>query len=222
MQPFPFRFLHHFSLFLSSLNCKHSASAIMSHIISSFTHVIAQRYPALFRHRWIAVVSVISALSVLQRIYSTLRVPKQLRHLPKVSTFGWFLSVFRGDPADIRLTQWVMPTVEQHGICLKYYLGRWTVTVGDPLLLQAMLKNVNAFPKEDKARLDPDLLLTNRESNMGNANYDVWKRQRRVANPAFHRAMPVHVFGEITLRMFQAIDKQHSDGVIDAADYMRR
>jgi cytochrome P450 len=57
---------------------------------------------------------------------------------------------------------------------------------------------------------------------MGNASYKDWKRQRTVANPVFHRAMPIEVFGQITLKMFESIETQNPDGVIDAADYMRR
>lgn len=64
--------------------------------------------------------------------------------------------------------------------------------------------------------------MTNKEPNMGNASYKDWKRQRTVANPVFHRAMPIETFGQITLKLFESIETQHPDGVIDAADYMRR
>lgn len=57
---------------------------------------------------------------------------------------------------------------------------------------------------------------------MGNAGYKDWRRQRSVANPVFHRAMPVETFGQIALRMFQSMDKLNPDGKIDAADYTRR
>lgn len=57
---------------------------------------------------------------------------------------------------------------------------------------------------------------------MGNANGQDWKRQRSVANPVFHRAMPIEVFGQITKRMFESIEKQNNGGIVDMADYMRR
>lgn len=57
---------------------------------------------------------------------------------------------------------------------------------------------------------------------MGNANYKDWRRQRSVANPVFHRAMPIETFGQIAIRMFQSMDQHSPDGVVDAADYMRR
>lgn len=57
---------------------------------------------------------------------------------------------------------------------------------------------------------------------MGNASYKDWRRQRSVANPVFHRAMPIETFGQIATGMFESMDKYHPDGVVDAADYMRR
>ena len=56
---------------------------------------------------------------------------------------------------------------------------------------------------------------------MGNSGYSDWRRQRRVANPVFHRAMPIQVFGNIVATMFSAIDADESPDV-DFADYMRR
>lgn len=57
---------------------------------------------------------------------------------------------------------------------------------------------------------------------MGNANGQDWKRQRNVANPVFHRAMPIEVFGQITKRMFESMDKLDNDDIVDMADYMKR
>lgn len=57
---------------------------------------------------------------------------------------------------------------------------------------------------------------------MGNASVAVWKRQRSVANPIFHRAMPIETFAQVVLRMFKSIDKHDPNGVIDAVSYMKR
>lgn len=34
-------------------------------------------------------------------------------------------------------------------------MGRWTVSVGDPILLQTVLKDVETFPKEENVSFDP-------------------------------------------------------------------
>lgn len=40
-----------------------------------------------------------------------------------------------------------------------------------------------------------------------------WKKQRMVANPAFHRAMPVQLFGNLTLDLFKVLDNQVGESV---------
>lgn len=57
---------------------------------------------------------------------------------------------------------------------------------------------------------------------MGNSNAEGWRRQRRVANPVFHRAMPVQVFGEIVETIFRTIDEKETLHAVDIADYMKR
>ena len=185
--------------------------------------VVTRAIEPAWRRRWVlkmAILTVIS-VSVLRRLLAMFVVPRSLRHLPKVSTLAWFWSVLCGESADVRM-RLLMPAMAKHGLCLKYLMGSWTVGVGDPILLQQILKDVDAFPKYTSKTLDPNLILTNKAPNIGNANDDDWRRQRRVANPAFHRAMPVKVFGKIARIMIQTINTAHPDGRIDAADYMRR
>lgn len=93
--------------------------------------------------------------TITYRIFNAILVPRQLRHLPKASTIGWFWSVLKGESADVRCDRLLMPQMQDHGLCLKYTMGRWTVAVGDPILLQAVLRDVATFPKEENVSLDP-------------------------------------------------------------------
>ncbi|KAG0173233.1 cytochrome P450-dit2 [Apophysomyces sp. BC1034] len=47
-----------------------------------------------------------------------------------------------------------------------------------------------------------------------------WKKQRKIANPAFHRSMPVHLFGTLTQNLFKTMDKM--DDTVDITDLMER
>ncbi|KAI7883813.1 cytochrome P450 [Mucor mucedo] len=42
--------------------------------------------------------------------------------------------------------------------------------------------------------------------NIGFLNGHQWKTQRKMANPAFHRSMPVRLFGELTIEMFKVME----------------
>lgn len=42
--------------------------------------------------------------------------------------------------------------------------------------------------------------------NIGFLNGHDWKAQRKMANPAFHRSMPVKLFGELTVEMFKVME----------------
>jgi cytochrome P450 len=47
-----------------------------------------------------------------------------------------------------------------------------------------------------------------------------WKKQRMVANPAFHRAMPIQLFGHLTQELFTVLDKQESS-VVNASEFLQ-
>jgi cytochrome P450 len=47
-----------------------------------------------------------------------------------------------------------------------------------------------------------------------------WKNQRKVANPAFHRSMPVKLFGKLTQQLFQEIEKMGP--TVDVPDLTER
>jgi cytochrome P450 len=50
-----------------------------------------------------------------------------------------------------------------------------------------------------------------------------WKKHRKVANPAFHRSMPVELFGQLTHKLFTAMDSPNVDyNAVDFHDLMTR
>jgi hypothetical protein len=99
-------------------------------------------------------VSLLGSSCLLKTFWHVFVVPKELRHIPRVHTLLWFWSIVRGDSHDVRTKKLMMPLMNQYGLCLKYILGRWTLTVGDPTLLQALLKDIETYPKE-QVTMDP-------------------------------------------------------------------
>jgi cholesterol 24(S)-hydroxylase len=49
---------------------------------------------------------------------------------------------------------------------------------------------------------------------------DHWRDQRKIANPAFHRSMPVHMFGKLTQQLFSEMENMESR--VDFLDLMER
>jgi hypothetical protein len=92
--------------------------------------------------------SILSTSYLVKTFWCAFVVPKELSHIPKVNTVGWFWSVLTGESNDTRIKKLMLPMMNEHGLCLKYIMGRWVLTVGDPILLQQLLKDVETYPKE--------------------------------------------------------------------------
>jgi cholesterol 24(S)-hydroxylase len=58
------------------------------------------------------------------------------------------------------------------------------------------------------------------DSSIASINGHHWKKQRKIANPAFHRSMPVHMFGKLTQDLFHEMDKMGP--VLEVTDLMER
>jgi cholesterol 24(S)-hydroxylase len=51
-------------------------------------------------------------------------------------------------------------------------------------------------------------------------NGHAWKEQRKLANPAFHRSMPVALFGKLTQQLFSVIE--NNGGTAEMNDVMQK
>jgi cytochrome P450 len=50
-----------------------------------------------------------------------------------------------------------------------------------------------------------------------------WRSQRKVANPAFRRSMPVKLFGDLTQQLFKTMEETMSaDGTVEVTELMFR
>jgi hypothetical protein len=99
------------------------------------------------RQYLVLLISLLGSSFILRKLWHALVVPKNLRHIPRVNTVKWFWSVIVGENYDIRVHKLVLPLMNEHGLCLKYALGSWQLNVGDPQLLQILLRDVEKFPK---------------------------------------------------------------------------
>lgn len=78
------------------------------------------------------------------------------------------------------------------------------------------------FPKADKEIMHEDSLNAKfiGGPNIVLLNGHEWKNQRKIANPAFRRSMPVKLFGKLTQELFKSMETM--DDTVNVTDLMER
>ncbi|KAG0181653.1 cytochrome P450-dit2 [Apophysomyces sp. BC1021] len=177
-------------------------------------------------HRRVSISSAV-ALTVLYLIYDKInKPPRSLRHIPYVGYINTITSALRGrSSADIS-SDYSIPLIKSeahNGVYMRTDRIGWTVQVASPEAAKKVLMKIDLFPKADikfgregtvsaKFIAGPNILLTNGHE---------WKKHRKIANPAFHRSMPVKVFGGLTQQLFHTLEKEGTNNV-DIVSLMER
>ncbi|KAI9484151.1 MAG: cytochrome P450 [Benjaminiella poitrasii] len=156
------------------------------------------------------------ACVVLHQIYSTFFVvPKELRRFPTVSLLSLAKSFFINESIANRTKRLVTPlTNAGHGFYICKIPSNWTVFITDPVAAKVLLLKTDNFPKShaifDALGESSPVVQFLGTSNVAISNGETWKNQRKIMNPAFHRAMPVKTFGSIMPNLFERIDQESS------------
>ncbi|ORZ01521.1 cytochrome P450 [Syncephalastrum racemosum] len=149
------------------------------------------------------------------------RPPAGLPKLPIINYFRLLWALYRKESPTRRSQRLILPALQKHNA--KAYLAKvpytWTVYLVDPVAVKTFLMRNGTFPKTMESidafdQSHPNVQFWGRE-NLGFSVGDSWKRQRKIIFPAFRRAMPVQLFGELVPKMFDLIDKEHSTIAID-------
>ncbi|GAN02680.1 cytochrome P450 [Mucor ambiguus] len=142
--------------------------------------------------------------------------PKRLQHIPHVGYVKMLVAFFTGKPLmDITKTC-IDPVIANSSLGLYLRPSRkvWNIYVTEPELAKIVYNKNDLFPKLDLTRYNAGTYngkFSARSNNLFFSVGDEWKRQRRIANPAFHRAMPISLFGMYTEKLFTSIAKSHSN-----------
>ncbi|RUS12782.1 cytochrome P450, partial [Endogone sp. FLAS-F59071] len=172
------------------------------------------------------VVGYITAAMVLAlsyRIYNMTMVPQKLRHLPHVPFSKTFPTIINPVPVDIYENDLYITHYKEHGLVVEMQEGIWRVSIANPEYAKKLLMRLETFQKKGIFFGPTDSRLMARFLGSNNILFQNgldWKRHRKIANPAFHRAMPVKLFGDLTQVLFKRLEAEGNR--IDVHDYMQR
>ncbi|KAI9314941.1 cytochrome P450 [Dichotomocladium elegans] len=137
------------------------------------------------------------ALIGLYMVYDKVaRPPRNIRHIPSVSFLAYVKEFLQDKSIDEIAQKISLPMLAQSetGIYTRFDLFGWNVTIANPEAAKKYLL------KTGKERV----LQQSQSAGYSCRKYlDLF-----VVNPAFHRAMPVHLFGRLSAKVLDVIDKQ--------------
>ncbi|RUS34436.1 cytochrome P450 [Jimgerdemannia flammicorona] len=212
------------------------SSITPSHIVDTLTDVSSALLASLRRvpsSAALSSVGVLAAAYVILFQYFEINQPAGWRKVPSV-TGKAIWNLFFKKTLEEQYQGFFKPTHEEHGILRSSLIRFNRVEVSTPEFARQILSQpgtlvpslifTHAFPKLIIADRDPtSLTALFFGTNLVFSNGDVWKRHRRIANPAFHRAWNTQVFGDLSLDMFEELDKLVEKGkTADVHDFVQR
>ncbi|KAL7316548.1 hypothetical protein PS15m_005631 [Mucor circinelloides] len=138
--------------------------------------------------------------------------PEHLRSFPRVSTFAILNSFRNFESVPSRIKRLINPITDAG---YSFYMARsplaWNLFVADPKAAKIVLMKTDKFPKThmffSNSGDDAPLAMLLGKENVAVSNGEVWRKQRRIMNPAFHRSRPLKMFGKVMPYLFDAIDE---------------
>ncbi|CEP20052.1 hypothetical protein [Parasitella parasitica] len=145
------------------------------------------------------------ACILLQRLYSSIALPpRNLLQFPRIPTLAILNSFKNNESIPDRIKRLVNPIARAP--------ISWNLFVAEPNAAKVVLMKTDNFPKTHNffGKLGgntPVSILLGKE-NVAVSNGEVWRKQRKIMNPAFHRSQPIKTFGSVMPYLFAAIDEE--------------
>ncbi|KAI8146533.1 cytochrome P450 [Fennellomyces sp. T-0311] len=154
-----------------------------------------------------------------------LRPPSSLRHIPHMNFFMLFKAmVMRKSVEQVAKETYASETVKSsaNGLYLRCDNTGWSVRLTRPVDVKFVLTKTDVFPKSNETAVNRRNTLTGRAFSPCNIFFvsgNEWRRQRKVINPAFHRAMPMNVYATVSEKAIAWIE---SDKPMDVHNLSQR
>ncbi|TFK77992.1 cytochrome P450 [Polyporus arcularius HHB13444] len=152
-------------------------------------------------------------------IYRWVRVPEELRHIPKVPILPLLYSYLSGEVEEQRVKRILLPFARRTrtNVVLVFCLGEWMVHVVEAKAGKQFMEN-RAVRKQEPP---PEMLLwrlTGRQ-NVFTAEGEMWKRHSKIIHEALYRTTPIEQFANLARKTF---NKMGDGGRIRWSDYTHR
>ncbi|KAI9149679.1 hypothetical protein H9P43_009856 [Blastocladiella emersonii ATCC 22665] len=152
--------------------------------------------------------------------YRSIRVPPGLRHLPRLSIAQTFTVLTSGagffDAFDAQI-KLVRADALRRGVIRSdketpkhwafWFLGKWSVVTANPEDMKQVFTGHEQFEKFDFSGLTLSATRDFLGDNVALSQTPVWKRQRKVVNPAFRRGWATSIFGPPARVLLSELDK---------------
>ncbi|RIB24218.1 cytochrome P450 [Gigaspora rosea] len=154
--------------------------------------------------------------------YATYKVPDSLKDIHSISYFSVAISqLMKREGGNAKIYSRCKEYFEKDGVIKLYFRGKWICMITDLVVAKELCLRNDIFPK---LMLDEILPNSAAERHFGvnvvHSNGDVWKRHRRVCNPAF-KTLPTHLFVEKALKLMDIFEKVDNKP-IEVRDFMQR
>ncbi|KAF7729311.1 cytochrome P450-dit2 [Apophysomyces ossiformis] len=172
------------------------------------------------------IIATASAAFLLYYAYDRILLPpKALRNIPYIGYYEFIKASIEKEPLAHFSKRRIMPileTNETNGVYLRPNPFGWTVYLTQPEAIKTLLLKIDVFPKVDVRHGSEGTLGVRftRGPNLVFLNGSEWRKQRKIATPAFRRSLPVQMFGNLTQTMFKVMDKM--DPTINVTHMMER
>ncbi|KAI8878901.1 cytochrome P450 [Backusella circina FSU 941] len=181
--------------------------------------------PRLTKKNKVVAISAAVLLTVLYKVNQIIRPPRNLRHIPYQGYFDFMSSIFKKESPLVKAERFSLPLLDSakgNGIYLRPGRFAWEAQISNPEAVKKILLKTDTFPKDETVQKFKKALGYKffGGPNIVTLNGHNWKEQRKLTNPAFHRSMPVALFGKLTQQLFSLIE--NNGGTAEMNDVMQK
>ncbi|KAI8994752.1 cytochrome P450 [Pilobolus umbonatus] len=161
----------------------------------------------------------ISTAVIITLVYSIItrisKPPSNLKHIPHLPYTDFVKGITGNVLFETFTKEKLVPLMKMsNGIYLQPSLAGWCVQIANPIAARkVLLGRESSYPKTQTLVFHDRSLITKflGKQNIVFSSNNEWREQRKMANPAFQRSLPIKKFGYLTNKMIDHMDKRETD-----------